>query len=162
MAGFWWIVAIVVGAGLGILIRAYGPLRSSWDKARLARTRKLFHLQRERLEAKFIQLAAAHVSPRVPRSVDCEFDDDVAYVRSRDTRQLLAFVAVTIYLDRPEPGSPFAADPTQKAEATAVFRFERDHWETDGRAILNLTPAEAIRLYRDALEMIDQELAQRS
>ena len=26
--------------------------------------------------------------------------------------------------------------------ATAVFRFDRNHWETDGRAIFNLSPAE--------------------
>ena len=42
---------------------------------------------------------------------------------------------------------------------TAIFRFDSSHWETDGRAILNLSPAEAIRFYRNDLEMIDQELA---
>lgn len=42
---------------------------------------------------------------------------------------------------------------------TAVFRFDRDHWETDGRAILNLNPVEAIQYYRDELDILDEEIA---
>ena len=40
---------------------------------------------------------------------------------------------------------------------TAIFRFDHTHWETEGRAILNLSPAEAIRLYQHDLEMVDQD-----
>ena len=42
---------------------------------------------------------------------------------------------------------------------TAVFRFDRDHWETDGRAILNLSPSEAIRFFRKDLEKVGEEFA---
>ena len=45
---------------------------------------------------------------------------------------------------------------------TAVFRFDRDHWETEGRAILNLSPSEAIRFYRNDLEKVGEELAHHS
>ena len=45
---------------------------------------------------------------------------------------------------------------------TAVFRFDRDHWETDGRVILNLSPDEAIRFNQNDLEMVGQEMADRT
>jgi hypothetical protein len=45
---------------------------------------------------------------------------------------------------------------------TAVFRFDRTCWDTDGNAILNLNPAEAIRRYQKDLEVIDEELAGRA
>lgn len=158
----WW---ILVGAGailaLGALI--WRPIRAAFREARFAQARRDFHRQRERLEVKFIQLAASNAESRSLRWADCDFDDDVAYVRNRNTGELSAFVAVTV------TGAGFgglaggAGDLVGNLRAgTAVFRFDRDHWETDGRAILNLSPAEAIRLYKNDLEMVDQELAPRS
>jgi hypothetical protein len=41
---------------------------------------------------------------------------------------------------------------------TAIFRFDRDHWETDGRAIFNLHPGDVIRVYQDDLEVFGQEV----
>ena len=46
-------------------------------------------------------------------------------------------------------------------DATAVFRFDGTRWETDGRALFNVTPAEAIHLYRRKLEMVACEMAPR-
>ena len=48
------------------------------------------------------------------------------------------------------------------AARARVFGLDRDHWETDGRAIFNLTPAEAIRFYLRDLKVVGRELAQRS
>jgi hypothetical protein len=44
--------------------------------------------------------------------------------------------------------------------ATAVFRVERGHWATDGRALFNLNPTEAIAYYQDNLELVGKEFAQ--
>ena len=44
--------------------------------------------------------------------------------------------------------------------ATAVFRVEKGVWATDGRALFNLNPREAIAYYQDNLEQVAQELAQ--
>ena len=169
----WWILAgtLVV---LAVFVFIWRPARAASREARFARARKDFHAQRERLEVKFIHLAAANAQSRSLNWADCDFDDDVAYVRNRTSGELSAFVAVTVSADLPIGGT--SQCPTEWADdapsgmgdvlgnlraGTAVFRFDRDHWETDGRAILNLSPAEAIRFYQNDLEMVDEELAPR-
>jgi hypothetical protein len=157
-----WLVLFCVGATLALLVLVWRPIRAGCREARFAQARRDFHAQRERLEVKFIHLAAANTRSRTLHWADCDFDDDVAYVRNRNTGELSAFVAVTVAsgdFDEPPPG---LGDLVGNLRAgTAVFRFDRDHWETDGRAILNLSPTEAIRFYQDDLEMVEQELARR-
>lgn len=145
------------GAAAAVLLCIWWPAWGGSRERRFARARKDFHAQRERLEAKFVQLAMAHSAADSPRWEDCTFDDDVAYVRNRTTKELSAFVAVTVATDALE--GPAAGISGSFRVGTAIFRLDRDHWETDGRAILNLNPAEAIRYYQDDLEVVEQELA---
>lgn len=148
-------VCLVVGAGL-----VWRPLSAAQREARFARACRDFHRQRERLEVKFVQLGTVGAKPDGPRWTDCQFDDDVAYARSRSTGELSAFVAVNIEMEALERGSSITPDAVGNLRAaTAVFRFDGDHWETDGRAIFNLTPTEAIHFYQRDLEMVGQELA---
>ena len=78
----------------------YGfPVISGLRRSRFAEARRLFHRQRERLEAKFVQLGTATNRRDSPRWIDCEFEDDVAYAWNRSTGELNAFVAVTIELE---------------------------------------------------------------
>jgi hypothetical protein len=158
MADFWVILASVGGGGILLGLFLWWPLRIVLRKARLTDARRNFHLQRERLEVKFIRLAAAHAKPGAPRWADCEFDNDVAYVRNRSTGELAAFVGVTIGLEDADDG-PLGSSMENLRNGTAVFRFDRDHWETDGVALLNLSPTEAIRFYRDNLEIVAQEVS---
>ena len=158
----WWII-VGFGAIFAAYVFVWRPVRLAAQASRFAQARTDFHRQRERLEAKFVQLASAHAKPGSPHWDDCDFDDDVAYVRDRNTGELSAFVAVTVATD------DFASPPRNIGDlignlraGTAVFRFGKDHWETDGRAILNLSPAEAVRFYQNDLEMVDQEPAGRS
>jgi hypothetical protein len=153
----WWAVA-GLAAALAALVLIWRPLRRAAREARFAQARHDFHRQRERLEAKFVRLAAAKSQPNAPHWDDCDFDNDVAYVRNRATGELSAFVAVTVAMSEfEEPGGLVGGAIGNLRAATAVFRFDRDHWETDGRAILNLSPVEAIRIYRNELEIIDHE-----
>jgi hypothetical protein len=46
--------------------------------------------------------------------------------------------------------------------ATAVFHFHDGRWHTEGRAMFNLNPTEAIHYYRDDFEMVGHEAAQRT
>src|SRR5262249_46459458 len=53
---WWWLIPVVV---LVIVVLAWRPLRSMGREIHLERARELFVLQRERLEAKFMDAAAA-------------------------------------------------------------------------------------------------------
>jgi hypothetical protein len=155
-----WLLFVVVIALLALGILLWRPKRKPSRTLPLLRAKQRFHMQRERLEAKFIQLAAAHVRPGAPRWADCSFDDDVAYVRNRTTGELSAFVAVTIAATKSQSipfGSSEAVGNLQAG--TAVFRFDRDHWVTDGRAILNLSPVEAVHRFGDDLEIVSEDFA---
>jgi hypothetical protein len=161
MSEAWWIVAPVV---LGLLLVAallWRPVRSALREGQLARARKDFHKQRERLEAKFLALASSSGKPRGLRWAECDFEDDVAYARDRRSGELSAFVAVTIAFQAIEGGPMEEVEAVGNLRAaTAVFRFANGAWHTDGRAIFNLNPTEAIAYYQD-FEMVAQELAQR-
>jgi hypothetical protein len=111
----------------------------------LARARKEFHQQRERLEAKFFTLAARSGKPRGLEWVRCDFEDDVIYARHRQSGELSAFVGVTIGFEAIEGGGMEEVEAVGNARAaTAVFRIENGAWATDGRALFNLTPSEAV------------------
>ena len=45
--------------------------------------------------------------------------------------------------------------------ATAVFRIDQGQWSTEGRAIFNLNPTEAVQFYQANLELVAQEAAAR-
>ena len=153
---FWFFLLAVIALGVGSRM-VWKPLQAARMRSRLAGARRSFHWQRERLEFKFLQIAWANAGHDGPRWSDCEFDDDVSYVRSRNTHEISAFVRVTIAMEDGE--FPIQPDPLHGHRwGTAVFRFDRNHWETDGRAILDLSPSEAIQFYRDDLEIVGEEL----
>jgi hypothetical protein len=159
MAEWWyWPLIGAIAVFLATLL-VWWPNRTAHRDARFIRARKDFHTQRERLEAKFIRLATAHATADALRWENCDFDDDVAYVRSRNTGELSAFVAMTVSAGEFSSTSSGVTSLSGIRTGTAVFRFDRDHWETDGRAILNLRPDEAIRLYQNDLEIVEQEVA---
>ena len=158
----WWIL-LSVGVVLAIFVFVWRPMRAAAREARFVRARRRFHAQRERLEAKFVQLATMNSQPVSARWDDCDFDDDVAYVRNRGTGELWAFVAVTVATDEADDPPYGLGEVIGNLRAgTAVFRFDRDHWETEGRAILNLSPSEAIRFYQNDIEIIEHEMARRT
>ncbi len=159
----WWWVLALVAALAGIVVLLWRPARMAAREASLKQAKKNFHRQRERLEAKFIQLASAHGKHDAPRWCDCDFDDSVSYVRNRASGELSAFVAVTVAMESLADAPLSTSDMIGNLRAgTAVFRFDRDHWVTDGRAILNLSPSEAIRFYQNDLEVVGQEVAEHS
>ncbi|MGA2616823.1 MAG: hypothetical protein ABSF26_04380 [Thermoguttaceae bacterium] len=158
---WWWILVGLAGGAAAWLV--WRPLAVAAGRSRLARARKGFHKQREWLEAKFLSLAAAHqVRVDSPRWTDCEFDDAVCYVRRRSTGELSAFVAITVALEGVSHPASSPGDLIGNLRAgTAIFRFDRDHWETEGRLLLNLSPGEALRRYHDDLDLVGQESAER-
>ena len=124
----------------------------------MARARREFHLHREHLEARFIKLASSSGKPRGLDWVRCEFDDGVIYARDRQSGELSAFVAIVIGFEAIEGGGMEAVEAVGNLRAaTAVFRIHQGHWSTEGRAIFNLNPTEAVRYFQKNLEMVGHE-----
>jgi hypothetical protein len=156
MSHVWWLsIVVIVLVALVVFLRR--PRRKASRTVPLLGAKQRFRMQREGLEAKFIQLAASRARRGAPRWADCSFDDDVAYVRNRATGELSAFVAMTIAAEDEEAATSEAIGNLQAG--TAVFRFDRDHWVTDGRAILTLSPIEAVHRFGDDLEIVTEDLA---
>ena len=157
----WWILLGVV-ASFALYYFFWRPMRLASQEARFAEARRRFHIQREHLEARFVTLAD-EARPHGPHWNDCEFEDDVAYVRDRNTGELSAFVGVAVASDGPPSSAGGMGDLIGNLRAgTAIFQFRRNRWETEGRAILNLSPTEAVRFYQNHLEMVGQEFAGQS
>jgi hypothetical protein len=158
MSEWWWLAAVVpvlVGVAAWRLRR---PLRERRWAAEYVSARRDFHLHRERLEAKFVQLAGASGKPRGLRWTNCDFDDAVAYARDRQSAVLCAFVGVTISFEAIEGGGMEEVEAVGNLRAaTAVFRFVGGRWSTDGRAVFNLNPSETNAHFRNDLVLVGQE-----
>lgn len=161
MFAYWLAGAAVVLVFVAVAAWRWLGLRTGRPAVRFAEARRDFHRQRERLEAKFLHLGMSPGRREAPRWTDCEFDDGVAYARNRVTGELSAFVAVTIEMEE-SGGQGLASTDTVRSlrSATAVFRFDGSRWETEGRAIFNKSPTEAIRLYHRDLELLAQDVSE--
>jgi hypothetical protein len=125
-------------------------------QAGIMEARHMFRRRREWLEAEFVTIASERRKPRDLVWADCEFDNDVAFARDRDTGQLRALVGVTISFEAEEGGSMEDVEAVCSLRAaTAVFSYRKGAWTTEGRAVFNLNPEQTIRRYQHELEVLD-------
>jgi hypothetical protein len=144
------------GARLLAMLRR--PSKAARQAAEYEDARRNFHRHREWLEAKFFDLASRSGRPRGLRWTECDFENDVTYARNRNNGELCAFVAVTIAFEAVEGGMMEGVEAVGNLRAaTAVFRLLHARWHTDGRAIFNLSPTEAIAYYQDNLVLVGHE-----
>ena len=148
----WWIYVAVLGAiliGIATVLPTWHRRRTA---ARLLAARKVFHQRREWLEAQFLTLASHAGRPRGLIWSDCEFANPATFARDRSTGELRAFTAVTIKFEAIAGGDmeDVEAVGNHKA-ATAVFRFDGEQWTTDGRAVFNLNPKQAVEHFHHEL-----------
>jgi len=145
--------AIVLIAGL-VWLAKRGNRRSATKT--LQDARDLFHLRREWLEAEFLTVASRSGKPRGLSWSDCEFQNEVAFARERNTGNLRALVGVTVSFEAVEGGG-MEDNPNvgNLREATAVFRLDGTKWTTDGRTLFNLNPEEAILHFHKELEFVE-------
>src|SRR5262249_20171914 len=90
---------LVAAAAILLLIAAGAvrkPLRAWRERREADRARREFRRQREVLEARFFDLAAASGKPRGLRWVDCDWLEAVTFARDKSTGLLTAFVAVNV------------------------------------------------------------------
>ncbi len=154
-----WVWLVMLGlalaaASVGILWRqrrAAGREEFDFTAAKLS-----FHQRREWLEARFYTLAANRGKPRGLAWVDCDFDGPVAWARDRESGELRALVGITILFEAVEGGG-LENNPNvgNRRAATAVFRLKDSQWETDGRALFNLSPTQAIEHFQHELDTVD-------
>lgn len=151
------IISYLAGAALFAVIVAIYIVRG-WRRVQESRTvqaREIFHRRREWLEAEFLSRAAKSGRPRGLEWVDCDFEDDVAFARGRQNGQLHALVGVTIRFEAVVGGDMEHVEAVGNLRsATAVFRFDQDHWHTEGRTVFNLSPEETIQHFAHELEEV--------
>ena len=150
----WTVLAICIA----VVTAVY--LTPQWRRRRhertLAAARQLFHLRREWLEAKFVDLAQKSGRPRGLLWKDVEFENSESLARDRHSNQLQALVGVTIRFEAIPGGDMEHVEAVGNLRAaTAVFRFDDGEWKTSGRAIFNLSPVEAIKHLSGELETVE-------
>ena len=138
-------LAAVVVAVLVLLPLAAKSLAPRMQSREVRRAIEQFRIERERLEARFFDLASVAGKPRGLRWLDCDWQSDVAFARDVRTGLLTAFVAVNIRFEAVEGGDmeDVAAVGTVR-DASAVFHYNRGVWGTGGRALFNMNPRDAV------------------
>ena len=149
-----WVWVLGGLAVLAVALLLLGWLMSRTGSVKDARDR--FRRQREHLEAAFFQAAATSGKPRGLRWKDCEWGEAVEFARDRQAGQLVALVSVTISFEAIE-GSDMEGLPAvgNLRNASAVFAFDGKRWTTQGRAVFNLNPDEAIRHFGNQYERLE-------
>src|SRR3954470_23583325 len=80
------------------------PLRARLRAREGRRAIREFRVQREQLEAKFFDLAAAQGKPRGLRWRECDWQNGVVFARDVQSKLLTAFVGVNIRFEAIEGG----------------------------------------------------------
>lgn len=150
-------VALLAAFTVGLALK---PIRAKRQAEWLARARRDFHRQREQLEAKFIDQAAASGKPRGLRWLEVDFDDDVLYARDRRTRLLRALVAIEVRFEAIEGGGMEEVEAVSNVRAaTGEFLHESGRWRTEGRVYFNLAPEATVKYLAADLELVAAEPA---
>jgi hypothetical protein len=150
----WILCSAAVFLVLSIAI-GWRPVSAVLREIRTERARELFRMQRERLEARFFDLAAKSGKPRGLRWVDADWQDAVSFVRDRRSGQIAALVGITVSFEA-IPGGGMEENPnvSNLRDATALFNYVRGRWITEGRALFNMSPDGAIDRYHDQYEPV--------
>ena len=120
------------------------------------KAREMFAAQREHLEVLFFEAAAASGKPRGLRWKRCEWGEAVAFARERGTGQLAALAGVTIQFEAVEGGDMEGLPAVGNLRnASAVFFFRGGRWQTQGKAVFNLNPGEALEHFKNQYERIE-------
>lgn len=152
MPAWMWVAAVALGllAAVVVLLVALRPRGARPEVARA-----LFVEQRPRLEAEFFRAAAASGKPRGLRWTKCEWSPALELARDRQSGVLVALAGVTIAFEAIEGGDmEGVAAVGNLRNASAVFVFDGMRWATNGRAVFNLNPDEAIRHFGNQYEPI--------
>ncbi len=145
-------IAAAAGVATAIALR---PLRIARQTEKIARAQRDFHRQREPLEAKFIERAAATGKPRGLRWAEVDFADEVVYARDRRSGHLKALVAVEVQFEAIEGGGMEHVENVALSKAaTAEFLHDGTRWITEGQIYFNLAPSATVKYLAENMELV--------
>ncbi|MGQ9503845.1 MAG: hypothetical protein ACUVQG_02465 [Thermogutta sp.] len=127
-----------------------------WRGVRFEKARALFHRERERLEARLVKQIAVPVVTGEMEWLDCEFDNQVTFLRDRRTGGLVALVGVML---GPETSWTVELDEQSRGYGVAIFRFDNNHWRAEPKIHMNATPDDIIRGFSKAMEVVRRDTA---
>ena len=143
-----------------LLAAAFGLTYFFWlvgrrHAGRFESARALFHTQRQSLEKAFFQTASNTGKPRGLRWKACQWNDEIEWLRDKQTDQMMALVGVTISFEAIEGGDMEGiAAVGNLRNATAVFFVQGGAWQTSGRVVFNLNPGEAVAHFQAGYERV--------
>ncbi len=150
---YWIVPLMLVPAGLAVFFWRQG--RQLDPRAQMESARARFDAERERLQAQFFAAAAAAGKPRGLRWQQCQWNELIEWVRDKHSGQIHALVGVTISFEAIEGGDMEGVEAVGNLRnASAVFFLQDGHWQTAGRAVFNLNPAEAVEHFKGSYERI--------
>lgn len=101
----------------------------------------------------FRRTADALGKPRGLTWVNCELGAGVRFARDSKTSELFALAPVTISFAAIPGGGMEEVEAVGNLRAgTAIFVWRGGKWQTDGRAVFNLEPAETLAKYPESLQ----------
>jgi len=149
----WWFI----GVGGFVLLLVAGRWFLHFGRAvQVERARELFRLQHERFEEMVLKAASETGKPRGLRWLGCTITGDAVLARDTASRQIVALVPVLLTFE-PIEGSDMEDVPAAREPrpATALFSFEKGHWHTSGRIVMNHTPEQALAAFGTQFQLIE-------
>ena len=149
---FWVVLLILASSAIAIGIRN----RPRGHQRELVAALDNFKIQREQLEARFLDLARSGGRPRGLKWKEIEWIGDEQFARESATGLLTAFVAVNIHFEAVAGGDMEDVEAVGTVrDATALFHYGRGSWGTGGRAMFNMDPESAVQRLTGQFESVD-------
>lgn len=137
-----------------------GPsLLRLWRRGRFRRARELFHWEREKLETRLVKQIAVPVIAGEMEWLDCEFADEVLFLRDRTSGRFVAMVLVTLGVA--EDWSTHPEEATHRC-GVAIFRYDGRHWSGDPKVYMDLTPNDVLRELGGKMELVCRDIARQA
>lgn len=109
------------------------------------------------LAEQFLTAANTTGKPRGLRWKSCELEGEPVFARDRASGEIFALTGASIGFEAIEGGDMEDVEAVGNIRyVSAVFVYRDGRWQTDGRAIFNLEPAQAMERLRETSEFIER------
>lgn len=140
---------------LAVVWLGIGALRRWLFRRHVDKATRTFEGHRSSLQQLFLAAASATGKPRGLIWKQCDLHEGQLFAHDRVANEIYALAGVTIRFDAVAGGDMEEVEAVGNLRcATAVFAHRNGTWTTDGRALFNLEPHEALQRYRESLQPI--------